>query len=94
MSVGMDRPVRQRWWRSRRFVLAGGVAAVLCVAGFMALAFMGPARRSVRVDQQLQQQPGQQSDQGGAGGQAQDQGAGPGALRGHVFPCACRGPGG
>jgi len=52
MSVGMDRPVRQRWWRSRRFVMAAGVAAVLCVAGFMALAFMGPARRSVRVDQQ------------------------------------------
>jgi len=52
MSVGMDRPVRQKWWRSRRVVMGAGVAAVLCVAAFMALAFMGPARRSVRVDQQ------------------------------------------
>jgi HlyD family secretion protein len=52
MSVGMDRPVRQKWWRSRRVVLAGGAAAVLCVVAFMALAFAGPARRSVRVDRQ------------------------------------------
>jgi HlyD family secretion protein len=52
MSVGMDRPVRQKWWRSRRVVLMAGGAAVLCVAAVMALAFAGPARRSVRVDQQ------------------------------------------
>jgi HlyD family secretion protein len=52
MTVGMDRPVRQKWWKSRRVVTAGGAAAVLCVAAFMAFAFAGPARRSVRVDRQ------------------------------------------
>ena len=52
MSVGMDRAVRQPRWRSRRVAIAAGAAAVLCVVGFMALAFAGPARRSVRVDRQ------------------------------------------
>jgi HlyD family secretion protein len=50
MSAGMDRPVSRARWRSRRAGVAAGAAAVLCVVGFMAVAFVGPARRSVRVD--------------------------------------------
>jgi HlyD family secretion protein len=32
--------------------MAAGVVAVMCAVGFMAIAFLGPARRSVRVDRQ------------------------------------------
>ena len=49
MSQDMDRVVRQPFWRSRRVRIAAGVAVVTVLLIGTAAAFLGPAKRSVRL---------------------------------------------